>query len=99
MRFAREELARRAPLLTRAQRRRHRAVIAIVADVVVSNLVHPGVYAAAGLDPQRARTTARTNEHYAEQLRSSASRLTSFLDDLGLMGGPTMGLWRRTRLV
>ena len=99
MRFAREELARRAPLLTPAQRRRHRAVIAIVADIIVSNLVHPGVYAAVGLDPGVARAAAATNEHYADQLRSSARNLVAFLDDLGLMGGPTMRLWRRTRLV
>ncbi len=99
MRFAREELARRAPHLSPSQRRRHRAVIAVVADVIVSNLVHPGVYAAVGLDPERARAAADANEHYAEQLRSSASQLTSFLTELGLMGGPTLRLWRRTRLI
>ncbi|GAB3589644.1 diiron oxygenase [Angustibacter peucedani] len=99
MRFAREELELRAPLLSARERRLHRAVIAVVADVIVSNLVHPDVYAAVGLDPVRAREAARANEHYAEQLRSSAQQLTSFLDRLGLMGGPTMRLWRRTRLV
>ena len=61
--------------------------------------MHPDVYAAVGLDPLRAKEAAASNEHYAEQLRSSASQLTGFLDDLGLMGGPTMRLWRRTRLV
>ncbi len=99
MRFAREQLELRAPRLSPSQRRRHRAVIAVVADVVVSNLVHPAVYAAVGLDPERARAAVRDNERYAEQLRSSAAQLTSFLDGLGLMGGPTMRLWRRTRLI
>lgn len=82
-----------------SQRRRHRAVIAVVADVVVSNLVHPDFCAAAGRDPRRARSAALANEYYAEKLRSSAEQQTSFLDGLGLMGGPAMRLWRRTRLV
>ncbi|WP_426564658.1 AurF N-oxygenase family protein [Angustibacter sp. McL0619] len=99
MRFAREELARRAPQLTAAQRRRHRAVIAIVADVIISNLVHADVYVAAGLDPLRAKESAARNEHYAEQLRSSAEQLTGFLDELGLIGGPTARLWRRAHLI
>jgi P-aminobenzoate N-oxygenase AurF len=99
MRFAREELARRAPLLSASERRRHRAVIAVVADVIVRNLVHPGVYAAAGLDPERARAAAAANDHYAGQLRSSARQLTAFLTDLGLIGGPTTRLWRRAHLL
>jgi hypothetical protein len=97
MRFAREELARRAPELSASERRRHRAVIAVVADVIGSTLVHPNVYAAVGLDPQRARAAALGNEHHGEQLRSSARQLTAFLSDLGLIGGPSQRLWRRTR--
>jgi hypothetical protein len=99
MRFAREELARRAPQLSAFERRRHRAVIAVVADVIVRNLVHPGVYAAAGLDPDGARRAAAANDHYAEQLRSSARQLTEFLTDLGLIGGSTARLWRRAQLL
>lgn len=99
MRFAREELARRAPLLSPSERRRHRAVIAIVADVIVANLVHPDVYAAVGLDPRAARTAAASNVHYAEQLQTSARNLVSFLGDLGLIGGPTVRLWRRRHLL
>ena len=99
MRFAREELARRAPGLSASERRWHRAVVAIVAEVIVSNLVHPDVYAAAGLDPRVARAAAAANEHYAEQLRSSARTLVAFLRDLGLIGGPTERLWRRVHLL
>lgn len=99
MRFAREELARRAPLLSASERRRHGAVIAVVADVIVRNLVQPGVYVAAGLDPDRAHTAAATNDHYAEKLRSSARQLTAFLTDLGLIGGATARLWRGAHLL
>ena len=75
-------------------------MIAIVADVIVSNLVHPDVYAAVGLDPVRAKEVAASER----ALRRAAARPArpsspAFLDDLGLMGGPTMRLWRRTRLV
>jgi hypothetical protein len=99
MRFAREELARRAPRLSASERRRHRAVIAIVAEVIVSNLVHPDVYAAVGIDPRAARAAAASNEHYAEQLRSSAQGLVRFLDDLGLIGGLSARRWRRIHLL
>jgi P-aminobenzoate N-oxygenase AurF len=99
MRFAREEIARRAPELNFLQRRKHRTVVASVAAIVADNLVQPQVYAAVGLDPARARAAARANEHYAAKLRGAAAGLVSFLREVGLIGGPSELLWKRARLL
>jgi hypothetical protein len=99
MRFTREEIARRTPRLSGRQQRLHRTIVASVAAIVADNLVQPGVYAAAGLDPDEARTAARANEHYAGKLRDAAAGLTRFLREVGLLGGPSELLWKRARLV
>jgi hypothetical protein len=99
MRFAREEIARRAPELSGWQRRKHRTIVASVAAIVADNLVQPGVYAAVGLDPEEAKTAARANEHYAGKLRDAAGGLTRFLREVGLIGGPSELLWKRAGLV
>jgi len=99
MRFAREEIARRAPELSFLQRRKHRTVIASVAAIIADNLVQPGVYAAVGLDPATATAAARANEHYRAKLRGAASGLVDFLRGAGLIGGPTEFLWKRAGLL
>ena len=99
MRFAREEILRRTPALSRWQLRRHRTVVATVAAIVAENLVQPQVYAAAGLDVQRACAAAKANEHYAAKLRESASGLVAFLRGAGLVGGPSERLWKRADLL
>ena len=85
MRFAREEIARRTPELSRWQLRRHRSVVAAVAAIVVDNLVQPGVYASVGLDPEEARKAARGNDHYVAKLRAASTGLVTFLRDVGLI--------------
>jgi hypothetical protein len=99
MRFAREEITRRTPELSRWQLRRHRTVIAVVASIIAENLVQPSVYAAAGLDVDRAVAAAKSNEHYAAKLRESASGLVDYLRGVGLIGGPSERLWKRARLI
>ena len=99
MRFAREEIVRRTPELSRWQLRRHRTVVASVAATVVANLVQPQVYAAAGLDVPRAVAAARANEHRAAKLRGSAAGLVGFLRGVGLVGGPSERLWKRAGLL
>src|SRR3569833_574485 len=99
MRFAREEITRRTPELSRWQLRRHRTVIAVVASLIAENLVQPSVYAAAGLDVDRAVAAAKTDEHYAAKLRESASGLVDYLRGVGLIGGPSERLWKRARLI
>jgi P-aminobenzoate N-oxygenase AurF len=99
MRFAREEIARRTPGLNFLQLRKHRTVVASVAAIVAENLVQPQVYAAVGLDPRKAAAAARANEHYATKLRGAATGLVTFLREVGLIGGPSELLWKRSRLL
>jgi P-aminobenzoate N-oxygenase AurF len=99
MRFAREEILRRAPSLSRVQRAHQRGVLATVALIIVRSLVHPDVYAAVGLDVGVAVRAARSNEAYAERLRSAAAPLVGLLREAGLIGGPSERLWRSAGLV
>jgi hypothetical protein len=99
MRFARDEIARRTPELSRWQLRKHRTAVAAVAAIVADNLVQPGVYASVGLDPREAKAAARANDHYAGKLREASTGLVSFLRSVGLIGGPSERLWRRARLI
>ena len=99
MRFAREEIARRTPELSRWQLRWHRIGVASVAAIVAENLVQPEVYAAVGLDPAEAKAAARANDHYADKLRAASSGLVAFLREVGLIGGPSELLWKRARLI
>jgi hypothetical protein len=99
MRFAREEIARRTPDLSRWQLRKQRTGIAAVAAIVADNLVQPEVYASVGLDPATAKAAARSNGHYADKLRGAATGLVDFLRGVGLIGGPSELLWKRARLL
>jgi hypothetical protein len=99
MRFAREEVARRTPELSRWQLRKQRTGVAAVAAIVADNLVQPEVYASVGLDPAKAKAAARANDHYTDKLRTASTGLVSFLRDTGLIGGPSELLWRRAGLV
>ncbi|HEV7826993.1 MAG TPA: diiron oxygenase [Mycobacteriales bacterium] len=99
MRFAREEVVRRTQHLNWAQRLEQRTTLAVVAYFISTSLVHPGVYRAAGLDPKVAKKAARANEHYAAKLRDAATGLTDFLDEVGLIGGPSVKLWKKAQLL
>ncbi|WP_199584787.1 diiron oxygenase [Blastococcus sp. TF02A-30] len=99
MRFARDEVARRTPELSRWQLRKHRTLVAACAAIVAENLVQPQVYASVGLDPKEARAAARANEHYNAKLREASSGLVSFLREVGLIGGPSERLWKRAGLL
>ena len=99
MRFAREEIARRTPELSRWQLRKHRTGVAAVAAIVADNLVQPEVYASVGLDPSTAKAAARANEHYRAKLHDASTGLVAFLRGVGLIGGPSELLWKRAGLV
>jgi hypothetical protein len=99
MRFAREEIVRRSEGLSRAQRSRERVRLAGGAYFITSSLVNPAVYAAAGLDTKRALAAAKSNEHYKAKMRGSASKLMGFLDEVGMVGGPSMNLYKRVNLL
>lgn len=58
-------------------------------------LSNPIPYARAGLDPQHARTTARTSPHRHAILVSGFASLGAFLTEVGLMGPISRRQWKR----
>jgi hypothetical protein len=99
MRFAREEIVRRTQHLNWAQKHEQRTTLAVVAYFISTSLVHPDVYATVGLDPKATKKVARANTHHAAKLRAAASGLTDFLGDVGLIGGPSVKLWKTANLL
>lgn len=99
VRYAREELVRGMESLSRAQLELHRLVTAVVAYTVVDIMVHPRVYAAVDLDPRQAREAALANPHHLETRRWLAEKITEFLSDVGMIGGPTKRIWRKAHLL
>lgn len=99
MTFAREEMRASLEGVGPLRRRRSALLIAIVASVIVGNLVNEGVYAAAGLDTARAVEAARTNAHHASMMRSSSAHLMEFLGETGLLTGPARRLYARLHML
>jgi hypothetical protein len=98
VRFARAELVRQLPTGF-FQRRHDQLVIGRAAMMIAGRLTHPGIYAAVGLDPVRARAVARANPAFRETLRWAGSRVVEFLGSHGLIGGPGLPLWHRSGLL
>ena len=99
MKFARQEI--RAHLAGVSDRRRRAAalVIAIAAGVIVTSMVNPGVYAAAGLDPVRAQREAAASEHRRTMLRTSSAHLMRFLSEVGLLTPSAARVYRRLHML
>lgn len=99
MRFAREETLRRAEGMSRGHRAASRACIAIASNLIVSSMINPAVYAAAGLDTERAVREAKNNRFRAEKIRESSQPLMRFLDEADLLGGPSRQLYKRVNML
>lgn len=99
VRYAREELVRGMAGLSRSALELHRMVTAVVAYAVVNVMVHPGVYAAVGLDPRQARAAALANPHHHESRRWMAEKVVAFLTEVGMIGGPSKRIWRKAHLI
>jgi hypothetical protein len=99
VRYAREELVRGLSRLSRPALELHRTVTALVAYAVVNVMVHPGVYAAVGLNPREARAAALANPHHHESRRWMAEKIVAFLNDVGMIGGPSKRIWRKAHLL
>ncbi|AWK71389.1 hypothetical protein CBI38_07140 [Rhodococcus oxybenzonivorans] len=99
MRFAREETLRRAAGTSKARRAASRGAIAIAANLIVSSMINPAVYAAAGLDTERALREAKNNSFRAAKVRESSQPLMRFLADADLLGGPSKRLYKRVHML
>jgi hypothetical protein len=99
MTFAREEVARTAPTLSRPALALHRTLTAQTGFMVARSLVNPRVYAAVGLDPREARRQALGNPHYQATLAWMGERVLAFLDEQGLVGAAQKPVWKRSLLM
>ena len=99
IRFAREEVTRRLQGASRARRAFERVSTAATVYFVMKSMIHPDVYVNAGLDKERALEVARTNKHPHDKIRTSGSKLMSFLDSVGLVGGPSKVLYKKVHLL
>ena len=99
MTFARDEVERMLPTLNKAQLAYHQVMTAQISFMVARALVNPAVYASVGLDPQATRREALGNPHYQDTMAWMGERVTSYLDDVGLIPDHQRGLWRRSLLL
>jgi predicted nucleic acid-binding protein len=99
VRYAREELARQVRAAGPRRLAFDRLVIARSAYLTGAGLVHPNVYRSVGIDPAEGRRAARANPHHREMLRWAGERVVTYLNDLDLIGGPGVQLWRRSGLL
>jgi hypothetical protein len=99
MTFAREEVEKAVPTLTKRQLAWHRMICAQTAFMVARTLVNPQVYVAVGLDPREAKRAAFTNPHYRETLGWMGERVVGFLEEQDLIGPTQRPVWRRSLLM
>ncbi len=99
MTFAREEVQRAVPGLTKRQLAWHRMITAQTAFMVARTLVNPRVYVAVGLDPREAKRAAFTNPHYRETLAWMGERVVGFLEEQDLVGPTQRAVWKRSLLL
>lgn len=97
--WAREEVTRIMARTNPISRAIHRTLLATAAYVAARNLVSPHSYTAVGLSRRKARRAARRNPVYRETLRWSATKVTTYLKEVGLIGGVSKLIWRRARLI
>ena len=85
--------------LGRAELARHRHVAAIAGLLIVDGFVDPAVYRSVDLDPATAVAQARGNAYRRETRRWMGEKVTTFLSEAGMIGGPSTALWRRAGLI
>jgi hypothetical protein len=99
VRYARAELARQVRAASPRRLAFDRLVIARSAYLTGAGLIHSDVYRSVGIDPAEGRRAARANPHHREMLRWAGERVVAYLNDLDLIGGPGIRLWRRSGLL
>jgi hypothetical protein len=95
VRFAREEVTRLVPTLTRAQLEKERWLTALVGTEVVNSLWQARVYRSVGLSGRPGRAAAQANPHHRATRRYMLEKVLAFLSEAGMVGGPSERLWQR----
>ncbi|MGW4809446.1 AurF N-oxygenase family protein [Kitasatospora sp. NPDC004272] len=97
--YAKPELERRWAAMTPARRAVFRRALALLARQAVAEIVHPRVYALAGLDPAEARRAAGANPHWRQARIDWARKALEFFTELGVLTPATARSWRRAALL
>jgi P-aminobenzoate N-oxygenase AurF len=97
--YARAELPRSVAAASRAGLAYHRLLAGRFAFIMSRSLISPLVYRSVGLDPKAARAVALANPHHQATLRFAGQKLVAYLSENGLIGGPSMRLWRSAFLI
>ncbi|WP_020671924.1 AurF N-oxygenase family protein [Amycolatopsis nigrescens] len=99
VRYAREEVSRTMPKLSKAGVRMHRTRTAVVSFAVVDSLVDSNIYRSVGIAPAEGRAAALANPHFHQTRRWMAEKIVPFLRDEGLIGGRSIALWHKAHLI
>lgn len=99
MTFARDEVQRAMPGLSRARLVVHQNVTAQVCFMVARALVNPEVYRAVGIDPAEGRRVALGNPHYRETMQWMGEKPLAFLRANGLLPKSQERVWRASLLL
>lgn len=99
MKFARDETREHLRNAGPLRRQINSLVVAIASYYIVTSMVNRDVYANAGLDSDRARAEAGTNEHHKSLMRASCSGLMEFLASARLLTRPALFFYKRANLI
>ncbi len=99
MRYAREEAAREWVGRGWVSRQWTKFMVGGVALFASSQLIHPDVYAAVGVDPKQAARVAAANPHWRRSRAWAARRVTATLQEYGMIGGLGKRFWKRAGLL
>ncbi len=99
MTFARDEVQRRMPGLSRAQLVVQQTMTAQVCFMVARALVNPEIYRSVGIDPGEGRRAALGNPHYRETMQWMGQKPLAFLRENDLLPKSQERVWRASLLL
>ncbi len=97
--YAREETLRAQAKSGIIRRTYNRIMIGLIVHQATKSLIHPQVYADAGLDPKAARAAADANPHWQATKQRAASKVLAFFGECGLVGPENRWLLRRAGVI
>ncbi len=97
--YAKPELERRWARMSAPRRAVFRQALALLAHQSVTEVIHPRVYALAGLDPRTARQAAAENPNWQQAKADWARKAVGFFTGLGLIDARSERQWRRAGLL
>jgi hypothetical protein len=97
--YAREETLRAQTNSGPLRRTYNQFMIGLIVHEATRSLIHPDVYANAGLDAKTARTAAAANPNWRATKGRVAEKVLGFFDECGLIGWPNRWLLRRAGVI